>query len=297
MTTALQSGPAGLGVTLRGAEAAAPPLARRGPRNWQFWAGAAIIASAALIGVLAPILAPYDPLAQATSREFEGISSAHWLGLDELGRDMFSRLVYGARITLSTAILAIAIALPVGTVIGAWAGLLRGWFDALAMRVLDVQLAYPTILLALVMIVAFEPSQKSVIAALAVGYTPYFARLVRGAVLREASMEYVLAAEALGQRRWMILARHIGPSVAGLAMVHASFAVSGAMVTEASLSFLGLGVAPSDPSWGRMLSSGAQVMYFAPHVAIIPIVALSTVIVGWFWLGEGSREWLDPRRG
>jgi len=275
---------------------AAPGLGRR-PRNWQFWAGAWIVAAAALIGLLAPLVSPYDPLDQATGRAFEGMSTAHWLGLDELGRDVLSRLVHGARITLSTAIIAIAIALPVGAVIGAWAGLLRGWFDAIAMRILDVQLAYPTILLALVMIVAFEPSQRSVIAALAVGYTPYFARLVRGAVLREASMEYVLAAEALGQRRWVILARHIGPGVAGLAVVHASFAVSGAMVTEASLSFLGLGVAPSDPSWGRMLSSGAQVMYFAPHVAIVPIVALSTVIVGWFWLGEGSREWLDPRRG
>ncbi len=296
MATALQSGSPGLGVTTRGVEAVTSTLPRR-PRNWQVRAGAGIIAVAVLVALLAPLIAPYDPLAQATAREYEGMSSAHWLGLDELGRDMFSRLLYGARITLSTAILAIVIALPVGAIVGAWAGLLRGWFDAIAMRVLDVQLAYPTILLALVMIVAFEPNQKSVIAALAVGYVPYFARLVRGAVLRDASMEYVLAAEALGQRRWMILARHIGPGVAGLAAVHASFAVSGAMVTEASLSFLGLGVAPSDPSWGRMLSSGAQVMYFAPHVAIIPIVALSTVIVGWFWLGEGSREWLDPRRG
>lgn len=297
MATALQPRSTSLGVGTVSVPTAEASAAPRRPRSWQFWAGAAIVLTAVGVGALAPLIATHDPLAQATSRQFEGMSGAHWLGLDELGRDVFSRLVYGARITLSTAMIAIAIALPIGAFIGAWAGLLRGWLDAIAMRILDVQLAYPTILLALVMIVAFEPSQRSVIAALAVGYVPYFARLVRGAVLREASMEYVLAAEALGQRRWIILARHIGPSVAGLAAVHASFAVSGAMVTEASLSFLGLGVAPSDPSWGRMLSSGAQVMYFAPHVAVIPIVALSAVIVGWFWLGEGSREWLDPRRG
>ena len=164
------------------------------------------------------------------------------------------------------------------------------------MRVLDVQLAYPGILLALVLIVTLGPSQRSVILALAVGYVPYFARLARGAVMREQAMEYVVAAECLGQRRWMILARHIGPNVAGLLLVHASFAVSGAMVAEASLSFLGLGVSPSDPSWGRMLSNGTQIIYIAPHIAIVPIVVLSTVILGWFLLGEGSREWLDPRR-
>lgn len=285
----------------RTVDAAAPVPAvireRRRPRSRQFWIGGAIVSLAIAVALLAPLLAPYDPLAQSIAHQYDGPSSAHLLGLDDLGRDVLSRLLYGARITLLTAVLAIAIALPLGTIIGAWSGLLRGWFDMVAMRVLDVQLAYPGILLALVMIVALGPSQKSVILALAVGYVPYFARLVRGAVMTEASMDYVLAAEALGQRRALILARHIGPSVAGLIAVHGSFAVSGAMVTEASLSFLGLGVSPSNPSWGRMLSSGAEVIYVAPHVALVPIVALSIVIVGWFFLGEGLREYLDPRRG
>jgi peptide/nickel transport system permease protein len=216
--------------------------------------------------------------------------------MDDLGRDVFSRLVYGARVTLVTALLSIAIALPVGGLLGAWAGLVRGWFDAAAMRFLDVQLAYPGLLLAMVMIITLGPSQRSVVLALALGYVPYFARLVRGAVMHEAALDYVLAAEALGQRRARILLRHIGPNVLGLALVHGSFAVSGAMVAEASLSFLGLGVSPSEPSWGRMLSNGTQIIYIAPHVAMVPIVALSLVTFGWFMLGEGSRELLDPRR-
>ena len=164
------------------------------------------------------------------------------------------------------------------------------------MRILDVQLAYPGILLALVLIVTLGPSQRSVIIALAVGYAPYFARIIRGAVLRESAFDYVTAARALGQRDSMILLRHIGPNVAGLMVVHGSFAVAGAMVSEASLSFLGLGVSPSTPSWGRMLSNGTQVIYIAPHIAVVPIVVLSVVIAGWYLLGEGFREWLDPRR-
>ena len=270
---------------------------RRLPRSPQFWLGFAIVSTAVLVAAFAPLLAPYDPLAQDIYARHEGPSMAHPLGLDEFGRDILSRVMYGARITLTTAVAAIAIALPIGSILGAVAGFRRGWVDALVMRVLDVQLAYPGILLALVLIVALGPSQRSVVIALAAGYIPYFARIVRGAVMSEAAMEYVAAAESLGQRRSLILARHNGPAVAGLVAVHGSFAVSGAMVTEASLSFLGLGVSPSNPSWGRMLSSGAQVIYIAPHVAVVPIVALSVVIVGWFYLGEGLREWFDPRRG
>ncbi|MEX2230424.1 MAG: ABC transporter permease [Dehalococcoidia bacterium] len=284
----------------RPAAAAARPKRGAGPR-WprspQFWAGSAIVAIATAAALLAPLLAPYDPLVQDTYARYAGPSAQHLLGLDELGRDVLSRLLHGARITLRTGITSIAIAMPAGALLGAWAGFRRGWLDAAIMRVLDVQLAYPGILLALVLIVTLGASQRSVIIALAIGYVPYFARIIRGAVMREASLDYVLAAEALGQRRWMMLLRHIGPNVAGLLVVHGSFAVSGAMVAESSLSFLGLGVSPSDPSWGRMLSEGTQAVYIAPHVAVIPIAALSLVILGWFLIGEGSREWLDPRRG
>lgn len=280
---------------------AAPPAAgglrRSLPRSVQFWFGLIVVGTAAVAGLLAPLIAPYDPLAQDIYARFEGPSWAHPLGLDDFGRDMLSRLIYGARITLITGTTAIAIALPVGALIGACAGFLRGAVDAVLMRVLDVQLAYPGILLALVLIVTLGPSQRSVIIALAVGYAPYFSRIIRGAVLRESPLDYVMAARTLGQREWMILLRHIGPNVAGLMVVHGSFAVAGAMVAEASLSFLGLGVSPSTPSWGRMLSNGTQVVYVAPHIAIFPIIALSVVIAGWYLLGEGCREWLDPRRG
>lgn len=252
---------------------------------------------AIVVAVLAPLIAPHDPLAQNIALRQSGPTLDHPLGLDELGRDILSRLVWGARISLLTAVTAIAIALPIGSAIGAIGGYFRGFVDTVLMRGVDVLLAYPGILLALVLIVTLGPSQRSVIIALAVGYMPYFSRIVRGVVMREAALDYVLAARALGRSEQMILLRHVGPNIAGLLIVHASFAVSGAMVTEASLSFLGLGVSPSTPSWGRMLSNGTQIVYIAPHIALIPIVVLSAVVAGWFLLGEGLREWLDPRRG
>jgi len=242
------------------------------------------------------MLAPHDPLDQQIALRHSGPMAGHLLGLDELGRDMLSRLIWGARVSLSTAVMAIALALPVGTFVGAVSGYFRGFTDAALMRGVDVLLAYPGILLALVLIVTLGPSQRSVIIALAIGYTPYFSRIIRGAVLREAAMDYVVAARTLGRREGLILFRHIGPNVAGLLVVHASFAISGAMVTEASLSFLGLGVSPSTPSWGRMLSNGTQIVYIAPHVALFPIVVLSVVIAAWFMLGESLRELLDPKR-
>lgn len=267
------------------------------PRSPQFWFGLAIVLTVGAMGLAAPLIAPYDPLAQDTYARYQGPSLAHPLGLDDFGRDMLSRLIYGARITLATGLLAVGIALPLGSALGAWAGYARGKTDAVLMRLLDVQLAYPGILLALVLIVTLGPSQRSVITALAVGYVPYFARIARGGVLREAALDYVDAARAIGVGRARILWRHIGPNVAGLTLVHGSFGVAGAMVSEASLSFLGLGVSPSTPSWGRMLSNGTQAIYVSPHVAIIPIIVLSTVILAWYLLGEGAREWLDPRRG
>ena len=273
-----------------------PPHRSSLPKSRQFWTGFGIVSIAAFVALAAPLLMPYDPLAQDIYRRFEAPSLAHPLGLDEFGRDLLSRLIGGARITLVTGMMAIGLAMPLGVALGAWSGFVRGWVDAVLMRLLDVQLAYPGILLALVLIVSLGPSQRSVVIALAVGYVPYFARIVRAAVIREEALEYVTGARALGQREWMILFRHIGPNIAGLLVVHGSFGVCGAMIGEASLSFLGLGVNPSDPSWGRMLSNGTQVMYVAQHIVIVPVVVLSVVTLGWYMLGEGSRSWLDPRQ-
>jgi peptide/nickel transport system permease protein len=278
----------------------ASQVARHAPRRWPrstaFWLGAAIAAVAVLAAVFAPLLAPYPPLEQDVLNRFAGPSPAHPLGLDELGRDILSRLLYGGRITLITAVLAVAYAAPLGCALGALAGFSRGWVDTLISRGLDVLLAFPTTLLALVLIASLGPSSRAVVLALGIAYTPLFTRIVRGAVFGESARDYVRAAEALGQRRRWIVLRHIGPNVAGIIVIQVSFAISGAMMAESSLSFLGLGVSPADPSWGRMLSNGAQIVYIAPHIAIAPIVVLSTVILGFFLLGEGLREWLDPRR-
>ncbi|MGE0060202.1 MAG: ABC transporter permease, partial [Dehalococcoidia bacterium] len=252
-------------------------IPRRLPRNLQFWIGVSIVSTAVVLSILAPLLAPYDPLAQDIYARWTGPTSAHWLGQDEFGRDILSRILYGGRITLMTAMAAVVISVGFGSVIGAVAAYTRGWVDAVIMRILDVQMAYPGILLAIVFIVTLGPSQRSVIIALGIGGIPHFARLVRGWVYRELAMDYVLAARSIGQNPAAILFKHVRLNVFGQILVHASFAVSGAMVAEASLSFLGLGVDPSQPSWGRMLSNGTQIIYVAPHIAIVPIVVLSFV--------------------
>ena len=282
------------------AEQTAIPVVRRRrrlPRHAEFWIGASIVGVAVLAALFAPVLAPYPPLEQDVLNRLAGPSRAHPLGMDELGRDILSRLLYGGRITLMTAVLSVLYAAPVGCALGALAGFRRGWVDTVITRGLDVLLAFPTTLLALVLIASLGPSPRSVVIALAIAYTPFFVRIMRGAGRHETGRDYVRAAEALGQRHPWIITRHVQPNVAGIAVIQTAFAVSGAMIAESSLSFLGLGVSPADPSWGRMLSNGAQIIYLAPHIAIAPIVVLSTVVLGFFLLGEGLRAWLDPRRG
>lgn len=285
-------------VVQTGSGKQAPTAMRRRtwPRSAEFWIGAAIVFTAVVSALGAPLLAPQSPLEQDVLARFSGPSGTHLLGLDELGRDILSRLLYGGRITLITAVLAVAYAVPAGCVVGALAGFRRGWTDTLITSGLNVLLAFPGILLALVLIASLGPSPRSVVIALAIAYTPLFTRIMRGAVMHETGKEYVHAAEALGQRRLWIVLRHILPNVAGVIVIQISYAISGAMIAESSLSFLGVGVSPADPSWGRMLSTGTQIIYIAPHITIAPIVVLSTVVLGFFLLGEGMRAWLDPRR-
>jgi len=250
--------------------------------------------AAIVAAVAAPWLAPYPPLRQHLDARLAGPGPVFWLGTDDLGRDILSRLIYGSRITLAMAFGAVGLALPLGCGLGLWAGFAGGWAESVIMRAIDVLLAFPTTLLALALIAALGPSPASVVLALGIAYLPTFARLARGAVLRERARDYVLAAEALGQTSWGTIRGHLAPNVAPDIVVQLSLALPGAMLAEAGLSFLGLAVSPSDPSWGRMLSGATAVIHTAPHVVLTPLVPLIGVVLGFFLLADRLRARLDP---
>lgn len=272
---------------------------RRGRPGFAVWLGGSIVLAAIVGALLAPWLAPFPPLRQNLDARLQPPGPAHVLGTDELGRDVLSRLIFGARISLLMAVGAMALALPLGALCGIAGGFFGGWTDLAISRAVDVLLAFPTTLLALVLIASLGPSPNSVMIALGLAFLPGFARIARGAVLRERGREYVLAANALGQTSAGILWRHLRPNVANDLAVQVSVALPSAMLAEAGLSFLGLGVSPADPSWGRMLSNAASVVHTAPHLALAPLIPLVGVVLGFFLLADGTRAWLDPqtRRG
>ena len=264
-----------------------------------FWVGATVVILAMAFAVLAPWIAPYPPLKQDLDARLVGPTVSHVVGTDELGRDVLSRLIFGARISLMMAFGAMALALPLGVAAGVTAGYFGGWLDAAISRAIDMLLAFPTTLLALVLIASLGASPTSVMLSLGLAFLPAFARIARGAVLRERNREYVLASRAVGQHAGGILWLHVRPNIASDIAIQLSLATPAAMLAEAGLSFLGLGVSPADPSWGRMLSNAASVVHTAPHLALAPLVPLIAVVLGLFWLADGTRAWLDPhtRRG
>jgi ABC-type dipeptide/oligopeptide/nickel transport system permease subunit len=270
--------------------------ARPGPA---VWLGGTVVALAVLSALFAPWLAPYPPLKQDLDARLKPPNPTHLLGTDELGRDVLSRLFFGARISLLMAVGSMAVALPLGALCGVAGGFLGGWVDLVTSRAIDILLAFPTTLLALVLIASLGPSPSSVLVALGLAFLPGFARIARGSVLRERGRDYVLAASAIGQSQSGILWRHVRPNITNDLGVQLSIALPSAMLAEAGLSFLGLGVSPADPSWGRMLSNAASVVHTAPHLALTPLIPLIGVVLGFFLLADGTRAWLDPqtRRG
>jgi peptide/nickel transport system permease protein len=258
-----------------------------------------VVVLAIAVALFAPYIAPYPPLKQNLDARLALPQAGHLLGTDDLGRDVLSRLVFGTRISLMMAFGAMALALPLGALTGVVGGFYGGWTDAALGRVIDVLLAFPTTLLALVLIASLGPSPQSVMVALGLAFLPAFARIARGAVIRERSRDYVLAAHAIGHASPRILWRHIRPNITNDVAVQLSVATPSAMLAEAGLSFLGLGVSPADPSWGRMLSNAATVVHTAPHLALAPLLPLIVVVLGLFLLADGTRSWLDPqtRRG
>ena len=258
--------------------------------------GAVIVLLTVVAALAAPWAVPYDPSSQQLSLRLERPSPSHPFGLDELGRDIFSRVLAGARISLMVGITVVGISSIAGIVLGAIAGYFGGWLDEAISRSIDVLLAFPGILLAIALVAVLGPSLKNVVMALsAIGWVGY-ARLVRGQVLRAREFEFVQAARALGARTPRILFRHVVPTTLPAVMVQATLGMAGAILAEASLSFLGLGVQPPTPSWGTMLNGGRVHLLDAPHLTIFPGAAIAVLVLGFNFLGDGLRDVLDPKR-
>jgi len=254
-----------------------------------------VIGVVALAAVAGPLILPIDPAAQDLAQRLAGPTLAHPMGFDELGRDVLVRLLVGARISLFVGVAVVSISALVGTAVGAVAGYAGGWTDELAGRFMDVLLAFPGILLAIALVAVLGPSLTHVVLALvSIGWVGY-ARLVRGQVLKVRELEYVQAARAIGASPWRVLLWHVVPSTTSAVIVQGTLGMAGAIIAEASLSFLGLGVQPPTPSWGTMLDAGRSHLFDAPHLTIFPGLAIAAVVLGFTFAGEALRDHLDPR--
>jgi len=270
-------------------------LAARLWRNPLARVGMVMSAVVVLAAIFGPALAPYDPVAINLGDRFQTPSSAHLMGADHLGRDIFTRVLYGARISIQVGIVSVALGTFVGLILGALAGYLGGRFDTMTMAVMDAIYAFPAILLALVLVAVFKPGLVTVMTAIAIVRIPIFARTVRGSVFAEREREYVDAARSVGQRGYFLITKHILPNITAPLIVVTTTYFATAIVVEASLSFLGLGVPPPAASWGTMLNDGRKYMESAPHLVIFPGLAISLAVLGFNLLGDGLRDVLDPR--
>lgn len=259
-------------------------------------AGALIVALAVLGALLAPFLLPWDPSAQDLAHRLDGPSLSHLFGLDELGRDILARVLLGARVSLMVGLVVVGVSAVVGMSVGAIAGYYGGMIDHAIGRVMDILMAFPGMLLAIALVAVLGPSLANVVLALTViGWVGY-ARLVRGQVLRAREFDYVMAARALGSGTLRVLVRHVLPTALPPVLVQATLGMAGAILSEAALSFLGLGVQPPTPSWGTMINGGRTHLLDAPHLTVFPGICLAIVVLGFNFLGDGLRDAIDPRR-
>ena len=257
--------------------------------------GAIVVGFFVLVALLAPWIAPFDPVKANFLAVRKAPSAMYWFGTDELGRDIFARLVHGARISLLVGVVAVAIALATGGTLGAIAGYFGGVVDNVIMRVMDVFLSIPILLLAIMIVAALGSSMTNLMIAIGLASMPTFARVVRASVLSVKDQEFVEAARAIGATNGHIILRHILPNCLSPIIVQATLRVATAILSTASLSFIGLGIKPPAPEWGAMLASGRNAIRDAPHVVVIPGLVIMITILALNLLGDGLRDALDPK--
>jgi peptide/nickel transport system permease protein len=257
--------------------------------------GAAVLALSVLIALTAPVVAPYDPLVQNLGNTLAPPGRAHLLGTDNVGRDVLSRVIWGTRVSLVAGLVSVVLAVVAGSVLGVVAGYCGGRIDGLVMRVMDAVLSFPPLVLALALGAVLGAGLGGVLLALGVVYTPTFARLMRGQVLTITARDYVGAAHALGASGWRVALRHVVPNAINPIIVQASLSVAFAILAEASLSFLGLGIQPPQASWGSMINAGRGYLQQAPWIVFGPGAALFVTVVGLNFVGDAVRDALDPR--
>jgi peptide/nickel transport system permease protein len=258
------------------------------------YAGVAILLLFAFAALLAPVIAPHDVTQQDLGNDLVAYSSDHPLGTDKLGRDILSRLLYGARISLTVGIATVALSFAIGLIVGSLSGFWGGWIDQLMMRLVDILMAFPGILLAIAFTAVLGPGLDHVVLALClIGWTGY-ARLVRGEILSLREREFIHAARALGCAPARIILRHLVPNLLPPLLIQATFGLAAAIVAEGSLSFLGLGVEPPTPSWGAMLNEGRQFLLVAPHLTTYPGLAIMLTVFALNLVGDALQEKLAP---
>ena len=270
-------------------------------RNKTSVAGLIVVAGFVLAAIFAPSLSPHDPVETALYDQLkppawkDGGSDKNILGTDDLGRDIFSRIIYGARVSLIVAVVSVGLAFVLGTLLGSFSGYYKGALDNVIMRIMDIILAFPYLLLAIVVVAFLGPSLQNAMIAIGITYVPRFARIVRGSVLEECEKDYVMAAKAVGARDWRIIFIAILPNCLGPLIVLTTLSFASAILDAAALSFLGLGAQPPTPEWGAMIASSRSLILRASWVMTFPGIAILLAVLGFNLLGDGLRDALDPR--
>jgi len=257
--------------------------------------GLVVVLLVITVAILAPVLAPYDPAAQSWTAVRQPPSAQYWLGTDEAGRDILSRIIYGARASLMAGVISVGIAMAIGVPLGLAAGFVGGLLDGFISRFTDAMLACPFLILAIAFAAFLGPSLTNAMLAIGITAMPLFVRLTRGQVLSIKAEDYIEAARAVGNPQWRIAIRHILPNVLPQLMVQATLTIASAIIAEASMSFLGLGQQPPAPSWGSMLNSAQRFLSNAPWMALWPGMAIFFTVLSFNLLGDGLRDALDPR--
>jgi len=257
--------------------------------------GLVVVVAFVVMALGAPVLAPYDPVAASFATIRKAPSAAHWFGTDEIGRDVLSRVIFGARASLLAGVVSVVISLSIGVPAGLLAGYAGGVVDTLLSRITDALLACPFLILAIALAAFLGPSLSNAMIAIGISATPVFVRLTRGTTLAVKAEEFVLAARAIGNAPWRIALRHVLPNIVPPLLVQATLAIAAAVIAEASLSFLGLGQQPPQPSWGSMLNTAKNYIDNAPWMAIWPGLSIFLLVLSFNLLGDGLRDALDPR--